>query len=83
MRIKLFFLTGALFAIIGRVGAGSIELAPKETEAIRYEPMRCWSQQQGQKNTGKKRVVLAGGELVFLVSANTSASETRSGINQL
>jgi hypothetical protein len=31
MRIKLFFLAGALFAIIGRVGAGSIELAPKET----------------------------------------------------
>jgi hypothetical protein len=31
MRIKLFFLTGAVFAIIGRVGAGSIELAPKET----------------------------------------------------
>ena len=31
MRIKLFFLAGAVFAIIGRVGAGSIELAPKET----------------------------------------------------
>ena len=31
MRIKLFFLTGAVFAIIGRVVAGSIELAPKET----------------------------------------------------
>ena len=31
MRIKLFFLTGAVFAIIGRVGAGSLELAPKET----------------------------------------------------
>jgi hypothetical protein len=29
--MKLFFLAGALFAIIGRVGAGSIELAPKET----------------------------------------------------
>jgi hypothetical protein len=31
MRIKLFFLAGAVFAIVGRVGAGSIELAPKET----------------------------------------------------
>jgi hypothetical protein len=31
MRIKLFFLAGAVFANIGRVGAGSIELAPKET----------------------------------------------------
>ena len=29
--MKLFFLTGAVFAIIGRVGAGSLELAPKET----------------------------------------------------
>jgi hypothetical protein len=31
MRIKLFVLAGAVFAIIGRVGAGSLELAPKET----------------------------------------------------
>ena len=31
MRIKLFFLAAAMFAIIGRVGAGSLELAPKET----------------------------------------------------
>src|SRR5882757_10108725 len=31
MRIKLFFLAGAVFAIIGRVGAGSLELPPKET----------------------------------------------------
>jgi len=31
MKIKLFFLAGAVFAIIGRVGAGSMELAPKET----------------------------------------------------
>src|SRR5216117_4052203 len=31
MRMKLFFLAGAVFAIIGRVGAGSTELAPKET----------------------------------------------------
>ncbi len=30
MRIKLFVLAGAVFAIIGRVGAGSVELAPKE-----------------------------------------------------
>jgi hypothetical protein len=29
--MKLFFLAGAVLAIIGRVGAGSIELAPKET----------------------------------------------------
>jgi hypothetical protein len=29
--MKLFFLAAAVFAIIGRVGAGSIELAPKET----------------------------------------------------
>jgi len=31
MRIKLFLLAGAVFAIIGRVGAGSLQLAPKET----------------------------------------------------
>ena len=31
MRIKLFFVAGAVFAIIGSVGAGSLELAPKET----------------------------------------------------
>src|SRR6266404_574022 len=31
MRTKLLFLAGAVFAIIGRVGAGSMELAPKET----------------------------------------------------
>jgi hypothetical protein len=32
MRIKLFVLAGALFALItGRAGAGSLELAPKET----------------------------------------------------
>src|SRR5882757_5153871 len=31
MRIKLFFLAGAVFAIIGSVGAGSLELPPKET----------------------------------------------------
>src|SRR5437773_2573941 len=31
MRIRLFVLAGAVFAIIGRVGAGSMELAPKET----------------------------------------------------
>jgi hypothetical protein len=31
MRIKSFLLAGAVFAIIGRVGAGSMELAPKET----------------------------------------------------
>jgi len=31
MRIKLLLLAGAVFAIIGRVRAGSLELAPKET----------------------------------------------------
>src|SRR5258705_8801691 len=31
MRIKLFFVAGAVFAIIASVGAGSLELAPKET----------------------------------------------------
>src|SRR5438094_5980137 len=31
MRIKLLVLAGAVFAIIGRVGAGTLELAPKET----------------------------------------------------
>jgi hypothetical protein len=31
MRMKLFFLACALFAIIGRAGAGSLELTPKET----------------------------------------------------
>src|SRR5438046_8475039 len=28
--MKLFFFTGAVFAIVGRVAAGSMELAPKE-----------------------------------------------------
>jgi len=40
------------------------------------------SRQQVQKNAAKK-IVLTGDELVFLVSVNTSASETLSGINQL
>jgi hypothetical protein len=31
MRIKLFVLAGALFAIVGSVAAGGLELAPKET----------------------------------------------------
>src|SRR4029077_8705189 len=31
MRMKLLFFAGAVFAIIGRVGAGSIDLGPKET----------------------------------------------------
>jgi hypothetical protein len=31
----------------------------------------------------QKKIVLTGGELVFLVSANTSASETLPEINQL
>jgi len=31
MRVKLLFFTGALFAIVGRISAGSLELAPKET----------------------------------------------------
>ena len=31
MRAKLLFFTGALFAIVGRTSAGSLELPPKET----------------------------------------------------
>ncbi len=31
MRAKLIFFTGALFAIVGRISAGSLELQPKET----------------------------------------------------
>src|SRR6266853_3813342 len=31
MREKLLFFTGALFAIVGRTSAGSLELQPKET----------------------------------------------------
>ena len=31
MKIKLFFLAGAAFAVVGRLAAGSLELAPKET----------------------------------------------------
>jgi len=31
VRAKLLFFTGALFAIVGRISAGSLELAPKET----------------------------------------------------
>ena len=41
MRMKLFVLAGAVFVIIGRVGAGSMELAPKETtppSVIESEP---------------------------------------------
>src|SRR6266436_1401127 len=31
MRTRLLFFTGALFAIVGRISAGTVELAPKET----------------------------------------------------
>src|SRR5260370_15608777 len=31
MRTRLLFFTGALFAIVGRISAGTLELAPKET----------------------------------------------------
>ena len=31
MRVKLLFFIGALFAIVGRISAGSLELQPKET----------------------------------------------------
>src|SRR5947207_3251101 len=31
MRVKLLFFAGALFAIVGRISAGSLELQPKET----------------------------------------------------
>jgi hypothetical protein len=37
----------------------------------------------GTKRMQQKRIVSTGGDLVFLVSANTGASETLSGINQL
>ena len=42
MRIKLLFLAGAVFAIIGRVGAGSLELAPKETAAPTITESEPW-----------------------------------------
>jgi hypothetical protein len=42
MRIKLFFLAGAVFAIIGRVEAGSLELAPKETAAPTITESEPW-----------------------------------------
>ena len=42
MRIKLFLLAGAVFAIIGRVGAGSLELAPKETSPPTITQSEPW-----------------------------------------
>jgi len=42
MRIKLFLLAGAVFAIIGSVGAGSLELAPKETAAPTITESEPW-----------------------------------------
>src|ERR1700747_34113 len=42
MRIKLFVLAGAVFAIIGRVGAGSLEIAPKETAAPTITESEPW-----------------------------------------
>ena len=42
MRVKLLFLAGAVFAIIGRVGAGSLELAPKETAAPTITESEPW-----------------------------------------
>src|SRR6478672_6810073 len=42
MRIKLLFLAGALFAIVGRVGAGSIDLAPKETAPPTITEREAW-----------------------------------------
>src|SRR6266478_9408676 len=42
MRIKLFVLAGAVFAIIGRVGAGSLELAPKEFAAPTTTESEPW-----------------------------------------
>jgi len=42
MRIKLLFLAGAVFAIIGSVGAGSLELAPKETAAPTITESEPW-----------------------------------------
>ena len=40
--MKLFFLAGAVFAIIGHVGAGSIELAPKETAPPSITQTETW-----------------------------------------
>ncbi len=42
VKTKLFFFAGAMFAIIGRVGAGSIELAPKETTPPSITESQPW-----------------------------------------
>jgi hypothetical protein len=42
MRIKLFFVAGAVSAIIGSVGAGSLELAPKETSPPTITQSEPW-----------------------------------------
>ena len=42
MRVKLLFFTGALFAIVGRISAGSLELQPKETAAPSITQSEPW-----------------------------------------
>ena len=42
MRTKLFFLTGTAFAVVGRLAAGSLELAPKETAPPAITESQPW-----------------------------------------
>jgi hypothetical protein len=42
MRAKLLFFTGALFAIVGRISAGSLELQPKETATPTITQSEPW-----------------------------------------
>jgi hypothetical protein len=42
MRAKLLFFTGALFAIVGRIGAGSLELQPKEAPPPNIAQSEPW-----------------------------------------
>src|SRR5437868_12360018 len=42
MRINFLVLAGALFAIVGRVGAGSMELAPEETASPSITQSEPW-----------------------------------------
>ena len=42
MRAKLLFFTGALFAIVGRISAGSLELQPKETAPPTISQSEPW-----------------------------------------
>jgi hypothetical protein len=42
VRIKLFFLAGAAFAVVGRLAAGPLELAPKETAPPTIAESQPW-----------------------------------------